>query len=283
MGKIIITGSSGQVGKKLYKKLVEMGYEVIGVDIKPSTSTTYLLDLTKSSLLHFVNKNDTIIHLGGILPQMTRQKDYYRHNHLSSKKIMDSIKEIEIKKFIYLSTSGLYTDKRDSNYREEDICNTKIHPYVDSKYLGEKEVETFDKHLILRCPPIISLEDKFLKDKFIKLNKTIGIPLVAKGENVFSICYLDDLVDILIDSISNEKIGIYNIKSKDVSYRQLVVEVLGNNIKFINIPKFLLKSLAFIMDYIQKLTKYTFDLNSFVIYNLMYNQILDTKKWKEKR
>ena len=41
--RCLVTGHKGYIGSRLYSKLQELGHEVVGIDIKQSTSSTWLV------------------------------------------------------------------------------------------------------------------------------------------------------------------------------------------------------------------------------------------------
>lgn len=68
--KILLTGSSGTIGTRVFEKLVELDYDVIGVDRKDNkwnislNKKTFKLDLLKQTdLAKLPRRVDLIIHL----------------------------------------------------------------------------------------------------------------------------------------------------------------------------------------------------------------------------
>jgi nucleoside-diphosphate-sugar epimerase len=54
MTRVLITGASGFIGKNLCNRLIELGIEFIGIDLKPHNSTILKLDLRDSITPQFI-------------------------------------------------------------------------------------------------------------------------------------------------------------------------------------------------------------------------------------
>ena len=76
---ILVTGSSGFVGKSLITKLKKIGYDVIGLDSKPGENTDMIQDISKK---FEINKPiEVIVHLAARL----------EHERCSKKEFFSSI------------------------------------------------------------------------------------------------------------------------------------------------------------------------------------------------
>ena len=65
MSRVLITGASGFIGKNLCNRLIDLGIEFIGIDLKPHNSTILELDLRDSITPQFIAslKPELVIHL----------------------------------------------------------------------------------------------------------------------------------------------------------------------------------------------------------------------------
>ena len=141
MGKIIgITGSSGTIGKILYKKLIDMGFKLslFEGDIR-----------NKNDIMKWVNFNklDIIFHLAAIVPVDEVKKDpfeAYNVNVGGTINLLDSLKKLQIYPWIfYASTSHVYKPK-DSPIKEEDDVQP-LNIYGETKYFAERICESFSE------------------------------------------------------------------------------------------------------------------------------------------
>jgi len=117
--KILITGSTGYLGKNLVNKSLERDMNVIGVDIKESEiqNPNYveeICDITNKVLLGDVfqrHKPDIVVHCAGALAQfVSDEKKMHEINVESTKNLLEVswIHRESVKKFIFLSSVEVY-------------------------------------------------------------------------------------------------------------------------------------------------------------------------------
>lgn len=117
--KILITGSSGYLGKNLVIKCLEREMEVIGVDINPSgiENSNYIeeiCDITDQELVHTVFQRhvpDVVIHCAGALAQFVSNEERMHEINVAGTRIVleESWRQKEtVKKFIFLSSVEVY-------------------------------------------------------------------------------------------------------------------------------------------------------------------------------
>ena len=159
--KILITGSAGFIGFHLSKKLLELGYEVIGVDnlnnyYSPLLKTKRNEILKKNENYHFFkidfsNWNDLwiklnkesfemIIHLGaqaGVRYSLKNPWGYINSNILGTVNIYELAKRKNIEKIILASSSSVYGNTNKIPFKETDCCNNPISLYAASKKSDE--------------------------------------------------------------------------------------------------------------------------------------------------
>lgn len=113
MKKILVTGSSGQLGRQIVKQLREKAYQVIGIDIIPSLTTDQLLDIRdKRQIFTLTQTVDAVIHTAAIHGKHYELK--YPREEFTSTNIegtlclLNACVEHGIRKFLYTSTTSLY-------------------------------------------------------------------------------------------------------------------------------------------------------------------------------
>lgn len=137
--KTLVTGCAGFIGSHLVDKLLEQGYEVIGIDcftdyypreIKEANKN---LSLKKKALSKKYHKNakfeliegdilnmdkfpdvDYVFHLAaqaGVRASWSKSFEIYTRNNIeATQKLLEFYKDREIKKFVYASSSSVYGD-----------------------------------------------------------------------------------------------------------------------------------------------------------------------------
>ncbi len=113
MHRILVTGSSGQLGSEIVNQLKKLPCDVRGVDKSPASTTDEIVDITsKSQCLQTIKDTDTIIHTAAIHGRHY-ELGYTRTTFLDVN-VQGTLNLLEagvasgVKKFIYTSTTSVY-------------------------------------------------------------------------------------------------------------------------------------------------------------------------------
>ncbi len=111
MDKIVITGSSGRIGRALHWKLCK-DYDVAGIDISPSSATSKIVDIRNyEAVLRSFEGVDTVFHAAALhAPHVgiASEKDFYDINVNATDKICRAALETGVSQIIFTSTTALY-------------------------------------------------------------------------------------------------------------------------------------------------------------------------------
>jgi nucleoside-diphosphate-sugar epimerase len=164
MNTILVTGAAGFIGSNLCEKLVNDGYQVIGID---NFDTFYSREIKRNNLeslipnsqFQFIEGNvgdistlpiqpdiDLVIHLAakaGVRPSIDSPADYIENNINQSYKLYDWMQRKSIKKLIFASSSSVYGNSSKVPFSEADIVDFPISPYAFTKKSGELLTHTF--------------------------------------------------------------------------------------------------------------------------------------------
>ena len=259
MKKILISGATGLVGKKLARKLYERGYHVeILVRSKTDKSDfkSYLWDYEKKYLEAGALDNTYIfIHLAGapINKRWTKsyKKQIYSSRIDSAQFIYEEMRKIGIHPEAVISSSavGIYGQMTSQQiFSENDppsddflgtVCadwELRAHQF---KKLGSRVV-------CIRTSTVVSEKGGALEafKKPIELN--IGAAL-GSGDQYFPWIHIDDLVNMYFKAVEDVSMnGAYNASAPDfLNNRELTKKIashLGKKIWLPNIPKFIIKA-----------------------------------------
>jgi UDP-glucose 4-epimerase len=113
MKKILVTGSSGQLGKSIVNLLKDKNYEVIGIDIVPSFTTDILIDIRDVESVNEITIGlDAIIHTAAVHGKHYElnypRAEFIKTNIDGTFNLLNACVLNGIKKFLYTSTTSIY-------------------------------------------------------------------------------------------------------------------------------------------------------------------------------
>lgn len=158
---ILVTGGAGFIGSTLCEKLIVLNHRVICLDnfnnfYNPSIKKNNIANLTENK--NFIlfeadicdkeylkkifskNKIDLVVHLAamaGVRPSIENPLLYEKVNVEGTLNILDCVKENNIKKMIFASSSSVYGGNKKVPFSETDKVDNPISPYAATKKAGE--------------------------------------------------------------------------------------------------------------------------------------------------
>ena len=153
MKKVLITGGAGFIGSHTVDKFLKMGYKVNVIDNlsggreqnlnhqkKNKNLNVEFFDIRNiKKKINFIKDVSFVIHfagIGDIVPSITNPKKYISNNFNGTLELLEVLKNIQIKKFVYAASSSCYGIANTPT--KEDHKIDLQHPYALSKYLGEQ-------------------------------------------------------------------------------------------------------------------------------------------------
>jgi dTDP-4-dehydrorhamnose reductase len=201
--KILLTGSNGQVGCELKKKLSALG-EVIATDLEE-------LDLTNlSAIRNFIDqtKPDIIINPAAYtaVDKAESEPDLaYRINTLAPEVLASMAAELDIP-LIHFSTDYVFDGLKKEAYVETDETNPQS-VYGKTKCEGEEKVRTHEKHIILRTSWVFGVHgNNFLKTMLRLIQEKESLNIVGdQWGSPASASMLSDVTFKIVDGILKNK------------------------------------------------------------------------------
>jgi len=260
--RIIITGATGLIGKKLVNTLINRGDEVIvfSRDVKKAKSIFPKAkecvewdyrnpDSWKSKL----ENADAVIHLAGINLFSKRwnvdfKKAILESREVSTKNLVEAIKSCVNKPEVFISASGIgyYGDCGETVLNENspkgndflaDVCEVWER---ESRKIGDYGI----RNVQIRTGLVLSPEDGALKQMLLPFKFFIGGPL-GNGKQWSSWLHIDDIVGIYSHAIDNKKnSGAVNAAALNPVSMKEFANTLGkvlNRPSLFPVPKFVLK------------------------------------------
>lgn len=254
MKTIVVTGAAGFIASHLSQKLLDLGFQVIGVDNFISGQQANINWLSKSKTFQFINKPVEKLSATDLPSQV------WAFAHLASPaspadfvKIPEEIISVNTQgtfnllkladklqsRFLFASTSEVYGDPQVHPQPETYWGN--VNPqgarsvYDEAKRLGETYVALFARRQKLDTRivrifntygPRMRLNDGRVITNFIQavLDKK-SLKIYGSGNQTRSFCYVDDLVDglvslLLTDDLIGQTVNLGN--DAEISINQLV-------------------------------------------------------------
>ena len=261
--KVIISGSAGFIGFHLAKKLINMGFEVIGVDSLNDAYDVRLKNLRLSQLsnnknyeFHELNLSDpnsisqlqtlntqaqTFYHMAaraGVRQSFLEPYGYVLDNTVATTNVANFCKVTGVSSLIVASTSSIYGDSGENLMRENK--DERIQPpsvYASTKLSGE----------ILAKTILDESDTKVLIPRFFTVYGPYGRPdmsilrfihwiinreevqVFGNGEQRRSFTYVDDVISALVKVMNHNSSDTFNIGSNNTVSLNRVIEIIEEN------------------------------------------------------
>ena len=264
MKKIIITGATGSIGKKLCPRLIENGHEVIIFTRNSVKAQKDLRGIKKfvdwnyhqpDSWKNELNGMDAVIHLAGANLGAKRwnaeyKKLAYDSRVISTRNLVEAIKNVDKrpKTFVCASAVGYYGDRKDEELNESNIPadNYLANLCRDWEAEAAKIEEIGVRRVSLRTGLVLDNEEGILK-QLVPVFKLFLGGFLGNGKQWFPWIHIDDIVGIYLHVIANEEIsGAVNAASPGIVRMKEFAKTLGNVLSrpaFFPVPKFAVKIL----------------------------------------
>lgn len=268
MRNILISGGSGFIGSYFNEKL---DHFIINYDLREPIHPTNnkfvkgdICDFTALNKAVKDNNIDTIIHLAAAHHDFGISKEgYFEVNGSGTENICRVAEENSIKKIVFYSSVAVYGENiKPSN--EEMTPNPSNH-YGASKLAGEEKLKIWSKGegnqaIVIRPCLVYGPRNTANMYNLIRQIDSGRFFNVGKGNNVKSICFVENIVEAtmhLVSMLDTPGFHFYNyadspqLTSKETANH--IAECLGKK-KPMSVPKVLLQMGAIPFDMLIKLT-----------------------------
>ena len=265
--KTLVTGCAGFIGSHLVDKLLEQGYEVIGMDCFTDYYPREIKEVNISNALNHNNfelieedilnikkfpEVDYIFHeaaQAGVRASWGKSFEIYTRNNIeATQKLLEFYKEGKIKKFVYASSSSVYGDAEMP--MRADTLLKPVSPYGVTKLAGENLCYLYWKNYNV---PTVSLRyftvygprqrPDMAIHKFVKaILSEEEITVYGDGTQTRDFTFVDDAVEANILAANNDTMGeVFNIGGGSrISVNELIRMMensIGKKAKIKNIEK----------------------------------------------
>ncbi|MDF1539059.1 MAG: NAD(P)-dependent oxidoreductase [Candidatus Thorarchaeota archaeon] len=215
--KVLITGATGFIGRKLVAKLIANGHEVVAL-VRTSSNTSALPDVVDiregdlfdiQSLEPLLGDVQVVIHLAAYFDFYPSDVDLlYRVNVEGTKNVMNACIGTNVERFIYGSTAEVTGPVRYPPGNED----TELLPQFDyskSKKMAEEAIREITKdtemnHIILRPTGVMGEGDTYTALELLQALNNGEIPVLpGDGEKHIMYTHVDDVVDSFAAAVTS--------------------------------------------------------------------------------
>lgn len=272
---ILLTGAAGYIGSHIFHEFKKKKINIIGIDnfCTNNVKNKYTKDIIKLDINNIVKIKkiikkyniNTIIHAAAFshpVESLRYPKKYKYNNITKTKKFIKICKSEKIKKFIFFSSSNVYTEKNIGSYKETNRTKPKNY-YGKTKIRIEKILKNNNKYfqsiIILRLFNVVGYYSDFKyyenKYKFKRIfnilqnelnnNKYLKLFYYKKNKKIFfperDFVHIKDLNSLLLKIVfkseKNSSFEVYNVGSGKPTNIKKLVKIYENlsrkKIKFI--------------------------------------------------
>lgn len=234
--KVLVTGTSGQLGFDVMMELISRGHEAIGADRADSDAEFehVILDITdKEKVLEMVSeiKPDAIVHCaawtnvdGAEAPE--NYDKVMAVNVEGTKNLAEAAKVVNAK-MMYISTDYVFNGQGERPWEPDDKNYAPLNIYGESKLKGELAVsEILKKYFIVRIAWVFGKNGNNFIKTMIRVGETHSeVEVVA--DQIGTPTYTFDLARLLVDMIETDKYGYYHATNEGgyISWAEFAKEI----------------------------------------------------------
>lgn len=230
--RVLVTGIDGYIGAVLGPKLIELGFDVAGIDCgfyrdgwlyddQRSRPVTHTKDIRRI-VARDVQGFEAVVHLAELsndpLGEL-RERTTYEINHLGSVALAQACKEAGVPRFVYTSSCSVYGAADDGDERHEGSAPNPQTAYAKCKVLVERDVGALaDDHfspVFLRNATAFGASPRMRFD--IVLNNLAGfawttkeIKMTSDGTPWRPLVHVDDICQAIILALQAPRHAVHN-------------------------------------------------------------------------
>ncbi|MED4779860.1 NAD(P)-dependent oxidoreductase [Brevibacillus choshinensis] len=249
--RVLVTGGTGFLGKKLAARLQDSGYEVTalgrnghsGRQLAERGISFVQADLTdRAAIREACRGQEIVFHAGAFSSPWGRYRDMYATNVGGTAHVIEGCKAYGAKRLIHVSTPSIYFDFEDRLGIKETAPLPKrfANIYAQTKYLAELEVsKAYQEGLgtvTIRPRALFGPGDNAILPRLIRANEERFVPLVNGGRAIVDLTYVDNVVDALLLCIESPPHTLgqaYNITNGDPV---TMIDVLTEVFRLLDMP-----------------------------------------------
>jgi 2-alkyl-3-oxoalkanoate reductase len=221
MARILITGSSGFIGRHLVRGFRERGWEVIGLGRRRIDEEGYRSHDLSLPLPRDLHQNfDVVVHAAARSSPWGSKREFQRDNLQATKNVIDYCEKIGLPHLIYISSSSIYYRPEHQLQITESTPIPKrfVNRYAATKYQSELMVNAYrGSSCILRPRAVFGPGDTILLPRIVAAAQSGRLPLIVdKAAPVIGdLIYVQNVVDATIVAAEKRVCGEFNLTNDE--------------------------------------------------------------------
>jgi nucleoside-diphosphate-sugar epimerase len=261
---LLITGGSGYIGQKLIEQLKQNSSQKILILTRhlPRQKDNSQLQYIQGDLLDSASLSGKfaevtkVLHLAS-LTHSRDEKEYFRVNTQGTKNLLDALPS-KLRLFVYAST--VCAEPGSGGYGESKLMAEKM---ITAAYPAQA--------VMLRIADVFGgLGEKSLEKLITTCRSTSLFPLIGMGNQIMAPVHVDDLIEVLIDSLSlTQSQTLVVAGSEKVTFRVLIQGIyhqLKKPFIFVPIPIFIYDYLVRVLSWFAVGPVYPDQVKRFVVH-----------------
>ena len=247
-GAIIVTGSSGILGRLLVRTL-HRRWTVIGIDRRPFQEAPkdvrmHRIDLRSRACedVFRTNRVDAVVHLNIMHDPRGSVEEHQGFNVMGTQQILDCCRKYHVPKLVVLSTANVYgPHPRNPMYLKEDAplmagaTDVTVQHLVEvdmmcnAFFWQEPEVETVVLRPVHICGTVKNAPSNYLRLSWV--------PKLLGFDPMMQIISEDDVVNAIVAALQPGARGVYNVTGPPATPLSAILKELGKPVR--EVPHFL--------------------------------------------
>ncbi len=259
MKRVVITGATGMIGKKVSARLIESGYKISVLSLNsvraeqiiPGAAEYVDWNLKSRDWYYVLENKDAVIHLAGENIMSKRWTDTHKKNIISSRvdtthSMVDAINNAVNKPKVFISASavGYYGNSEKEVDEYSAVGNDFLAHVVEMWESSSIKLPSDIRRVYVRIGMVLDKSEGVLAKMIPPFKYFVGGPL-GSGNQWFPWVHIDDVVGIFLFALENAGAnGVLNAGSPNPVRMKEFCKKLGsvtNRPSLINVPGFVLK------------------------------------------
>ena len=260
--EVLVTGGAGFIGSHLVEALLAEGHHVAVLDefndfYDPRTKHDNLASVRDRVPVHAVDLRDAdavarvfttapfdaVIHLAaraGVRPSIHQPRLYVDTNITGTLNLLEALREHNIKRFVFASSSSVYGLCKESPFREDAALPGTISPYAATKLAGEQLCSSYAHLYGIRtvCLRFFTVygprqrPDLAIHQFTRRIHQGKPIDQFGDGSTRRDYTYVDDIIQGVVAALHHEgaPFDIFNLGESETTALRDLIALIENSL-----------------------------------------------------